>query len=114
MTLLCASSIIRAPARTADEPPDNSAISRLLAALANGDLDLSKLAAPHELDRHGPPNPLTGEQHEQVVCVLDGLAVQRRKDVPDYEATTPSGAAFLDADDEQSAPLRQPEMLTVR
>ena len=59
------------------------------------------------------PTLSPAKQHEQVVRVLDGLAVQSREDVAYDEATTPRGTAVLYANDQQSAPLREAKPLSI-
>src|SRR5918995_177931 len=70
----------------------------LLTALADGDLQLLELAPADHLDRDLLSDPIAGEQHQQVLGVLDRLAVQRREDVAYDEAAAPRGAAVLDPD----------------
>src|SRR5215217_626369 len=120
-TLFCASSIIRVPANTAGESPANSAISRLLTALAHGYLDLSELTATYKLDGHGTTDPVSSKQYEQVVCVLDRLPVQRGEDIAHYEAAAVRRTAVLGIlsqpvrlpDGQSPAPLGEAEALSV-
>src|SRR3712207_3141886 len=85
----------------------------LLPALADGYLQRLELAAADHLGRHLPTDPLSGEQYQQVLGILDRLAVERRQDVTDYEATSPGGATLLDPDDQEAAPLRETEPLPI-
>src|SRR5215218_5323800 len=86
----------------------------LLTALAYSYLDLRELAATHEPDGHGTTDSVSGQQQQKVVGVLDRLSVKRSQDVAYDEAATPCGTAVLNAYDQQSAPLREAEPLSVR
>src|SRR5918998_1986727 len=107
-TLLRASCTISAPADEAARATDSfsdPAIPNPLPALADGDVQLSGLAAPDHPDGHGAPDPLTREQGEQVVGVLDRPSVQGRDYIPDHEAAAVRRAPVFDPDHQQAALL---------
>src|SRR3712207_3614684 len=73
-----------------------------------------QLAAADHLDRDLPADPIAREQDQQVLCVLDRLAVEGGDDVAYDEAAAAGGAAVLDPDHQETSPLGEPEPLPVR
>src|SRR3712207_6110191 len=118
-TLLWARSTMRAPAdeipsaEAAPRPVSPRASSHPLAALADRYLKRLEFAPTNHLDRDLLPDPVASQEHQQVFGILHRLAVERRQDVAHYEATAIGGAAVLDPNHQETAPLREAPTLPV-
>src|SRR5579859_2932869 len=84
-----------------DDGPIWYVLSRYLFPLPNRDLKRLQAIATNDLDRSGFANAVACQVDVQIFGVLNGMAIERDKDITDQQATLLRGTILVNFNDEQ-------------
>src|SRR5690242_17973598 len=87
--------------------PGGAGIDSNSASLTDRHLDILRLAAPDDPDRHWPADPIAGQPVLQFFDLGHGLSGERHDDVADQQAALVGRAFRLQRNDQQPLVARQ-------